>query len=127
MTTTILQPPPLKIDELLCAGGRKLTPNNRLERRIVWNLLAHLSAKGFRPVSVGNGDDDTSAPTPEEVMELVFDLDEATVFLFSGTCDYRWFKLVMGNGVDMVSDWGIPHTPDGFDAAMTSFDPDLYA
>jgi len=122
----ILQPPPLKIDDLLFPEGRRMLPRCRLERRLVWNLLADLADAGFHPLSVLS-DDDIETTTPIAVMEEVFNLDDATVF-FTGD---NWVRLVFGNdGYDAVSDWGYQaFSPLGekFNDILNAFDGEVFA
>lgn len=125
----ILQPPSLKIDALLYTNGQKMLPRCRIERRVVWNLLAHLKAAGFCPTATDDGAERIETETPEEVMEAAFNLDECWV-LFQRENDSVecWVRLVFGNdGWDCVSDWSDDSaTTRDFSAAMDAFDPENF-
>lgn len=116
--------PALKIDALLYKG-KELTGSQKLERRIVWNLMAFLKLKGFNPTLVDDGDDDTFVRDPLEVMELLFNLDEARVnFAKQGHAPHT-VLLIMGEGIDMICDYSFStNDSDGFAAAMDEFDPE---
>lgn len=118
--------PALKIDALL-NGGNKLRAEQKLERRIAWNLLAWLQHKGFKPVMVDDGEEDTVVTTALEVMELLFNLDEARLVVQGAGEDGKRhiILLVLGNGIDLICDYGFAEgDPDGFAEAMTAFDPE---
>lgn len=123
-------PPPLKIDaQIYGIDGREMIPRCRLERRIVWNLLLHLAEKGFTPVSVVS-DDEVKTPDSMAVMEEAFNLDDCrVVFRLNGAGPKRDVLLVFGNdGTDCISDWTYGKgDPDGFNAALEAFDPEMYA
>lgn len=123
----ILYPPLLAHDAaMLSRYGFGVSPNGQLERKIVWNLLAHLRRAGFEPKAVYDGVDKTSVECAAAAMELVFNLDEARL-LVSKAGREHWLLLVLGNGVDLVADWGVPRHSDGFDEAMCAFDAEIYA
>lgn len=123
----ILQPPALKIDRILHPDGR-IHPIGRAERRVLWNLMAHLAKVGFNPHSVV-WDEVTMTPTPEAVMEMVFNLDDCWVHFGAGADDAHSIYVVLGNdGVDCISDWNYyKDDRDGFNKAMEAFDPELFA
>ena len=119
--SVILQPPALEIDKVLHPDGR-IPPRERVERRLVWNLLAKLAAAGWIPDSV----DEEAVKTPEEVMEMVFNLDDARVFFQKGLAT-AWVRIVLGNdGWDAVCDWA-PANGGDFDKVMEAFDGEAYA
>lgn len=118
--------PTLDIDrEMLNKYGRKVSPNGRLERRIVAALCAHLVTKGFELHSVWDGEVETKVHTTKGAMELIFNLDTASLRFHPYPGDItKWHGvlLVLGNGEDIVSDWNYTTgDPDGFNAAMESF------
>lgn len=124
----ILHPPALKIDKVLYGkdnNGRP-HPEGVLERRIVWNLFAHLKAAGFDVVVVYDGENEEKVSDAAEAMEFIFNLDEAHVH-FRKDGRAHWLFLVLGNGIDILSDWGIPKTSTGFDEALNAFDAEDYA
>jgi len=62
-------------------------------------------------------------------MELIFNLDEASLrFTKDGTKEHG-VLLVLGNdGLDVISDWNYSDGDhDGFHKAMESFNPEIYA
>lgn len=112
-------------------GERPMIPRVRMERRIVWNLLKALAAKGFVPFSVDTGEGTESARDAVTMMEHAFSVDDCTlIFQHSAEKTGRtyWVRIVGGNGVDIVSDYGIPaKDPHGFAATLDSFDPEAFA
>lgn len=128
-TATILQPPALDHDAMMLKRfDSKVSPDGRLERRIVWNLIAHLEREGFQIHSVYDGGETTRVYTGKDAMELIFNLDVASLRFFKGGHREHGVLLVLGNGIDIVSDWNYFHDDrDGFNAAMDAFDSELYA
>jgi CheY-like chemotaxis protein len=116
---TIIQPPALDIDAKLGRPGAK----GMLERRIVFNLLSLLKAAGYSVTSVWDGEEEAPATDEKSAMETIFNLDEAIVRFKSETGSKHWLYLVLGNGEDVLSDYGMPRgkkdrfaeTLDGFD------------
>ena len=106
--------------------GIVVSQNGRVERRIVANLIAHLDAQGFSLHSIYDGETTTRVDNTKAAMELIFDLDEASLRFFSTRLtpdDWHGVLLVLGNGVDIISDWNYyTDDRDGFNAAMDSFD-----
>ena len=123
--TTILQAPKLTID-----GDRTPHAQGIIERRIVWNLVAKLKAAGFTAVAVYDGEEYTKTPDAQAAMELIFNLDEASLRLIRSTnteayaadpdsVNEHGILLVLGNGEDIISDWNYSaDDTDGFNAAM---------
>lgn len=93
------------------------------ERRIVWGLLLHLDAKGWRPAGVFD-DEETPTPTLAAAMEAVFAVDDCTLIMNDGTRSHH-VRIVLGNdGTDCICDWSYDRRDaDGFNALMESFDP----
>lgn len=128
----ILQPPVLKIDtEAERRYGSRVSPNGRLERRLVWNLLHHLMLNGWQAYAILN--EDTGhwmlCVTPEAFMELAFNYEEPLVRVRRmGQPGYRphRIKLIDGNGIDMISDHTLRDT-DNFGAVMDAFDSEAMA
>lgn len=124
-TCVFVPVPKLDVDK-----GRVLAPNAVLERRIVAHLIAHLKAQNFLVTTVFDGEETTGVSSAKEAMELVFNLDEASLrFQLHKDGDRKrsMFKehgvlLVLGNGEDIISDWNyMTGDHDGFNAAMKSF------
>jgi hypothetical protein len=119
--------------------GTKVSPTGRLERRIVAHLIDHVTRSGFALHSVNDGDEITPVATMQEAMEVIFNLDEASLRFYKGgpkgatqaaleRDDWHGVLLVLGNGVDIVSDWNYSAgDADGFGAAMEVFDAEQYA
>lgn len=122
---TIENPPPLKCDETLS----HISSVGVLDRRVVWNLIKHLEAAGFKPSGVDNGDEMITTLTPEAMMEEVFSVDDSYAhFRKSDEGRGYWVRLILGNsGWDVTSDWGCPmQDPDRWNAAMEAFDGEMY-
>lgn len=122
---TIHQPPELDIDaKMLRDYGNKLTPSQVRERRIVWNLLKHLDAAGFKPIAV---DQDEWVPVADakEAMERAFELTDGADVMFTNK---RSVRLIWGNDVDVISDWTYGRNDlDGFNLSLNAFDPEAFA
>lgn len=115
----VKQAPPLKGDE-----DRDLRLEGKIERRIVWNLIAKLEAAGFEAHEVDDGEEMTRCATALEAMEAIFAVDVATLFVRKGPRGAkRWIDLVLGNGEYVVSDYGISEA-DGFSALIEGFKPE---
>ncbi|MCC6429217.1 MAG: hypothetical protein IT435_20650 [Phycisphaerales bacterium] len=125
MNTTILQPPELDIDRQL---GTHIIPRGRLERRVVWNLLAILEQAGFTPHIV-HEDEDHAVANAKEAMEWIFNLDDCWVTFLNRKNQKRSLYIVLGNdGYDALSDWGCPHDQsDGWHKTLMAFDGEAYA
>lgn len=119
----IVTAPALDIDALMLTRyDRKVSTNGRLERRIVANLIAHLQAAGFEPVSVYDGEDTTLAQDAKEAMECVFSVDQAWIHFSRPRNKLRHgVFLVVGNGTDIVSDSTVSSRDPGFDVAVDTF------
>lgn len=130
MNTTLLQAPDLAIDATMLAMNPRyaLCARQRTERALVWNLLAHLDAAGFKLYSLSDGEERTKLTDHKEAMELVFNLDEC--WLHVRKMDSRkahTIYIVLGNdGWDAIADHSCC-AEDGFDAAMESFDVEQFA
>lgn len=124
----MVEVPALDHDALMLSKyGVKVSPNGRLERRIVANLIAHLAAAGFAVVGVYDGEEESPAADAKAAMELIFNLDESYV-RFTKDGAMRGVYLVLGNGIDIVSDYSYAEgDADGFDAAMQAFDAEAFA
>lgn len=131
------QPPALDIDAMMLEKyGQGVSPEGKLERRIVWNLCAHLEAAGFQVYRTFDGEEMRYPKTAKGAMELIFNLDEASLRFIPVSCSQlkdKWkyehgVLLILGNGIDIISDWNYTEgDPDGFSAAMGKFDAEDYA
>jgi hypothetical protein len=120
-TNVIVCAPNLKVD-----GSDKVSPRGRQERRVVWALLSHLAANGWKPVDVEEGyDEATKVASPLEAMELIFNLDDAHVTFQNEAGATHTVYLVRGNSPEeVVSDWTFSSKKgtDNFGSVMDSFD-----
>lgn len=129
MTRLIENAPALKLDEVLHPDG-KIPVHVVRERRVVWNLLLHLGARGWNAAYVDDGDTETRVRSTKGAMELIFNLDDARVVFKSkrNPLHIHTVLLVLGNDLDVVSDWNFTTgDPDGFSAAMDAFDAEKFA
>lgn len=127
MNAVIYEVPALDHDAMMKRKyGTKVSARGKLERRIAWNLLKHLEASGFKVTSLDDSDNLTNLTgDPKEVMELLFDLDEADIYVKKGRHHEHAIRLIFGNGVDMISDYTFAEgDADGFEALMNAFDPE---
>jgi len=107
--------PTLQCDEQAKSRGWKPDARHIIERQIVWNLLHRLIAMfPDDPLRVFDGEETTDCNRdPVAAMELIFDLDEATVKVGKGS----WVLLIMGNGECVISDYGVnPNVEAAIDA-----------
>ncbi len=121
-------PPALKINSVLYSKDRPMPVHVRLEQRIVWNLLKVLESKGFVSHYVDDGDEQTKVVSKKSAMELLFNLDDAYLFLrhVRGSAHIVWIRFVFGNGVDVVSDYNATNWK-GFQEVMDNFNAEEYA
>ncbi len=98
----------------------------RIERRIVWNLIAYLERGGFRVVEVDDGgDENVSCADAKTAYDAIFAVDDATLFVAKGELGLHGIVLVGGNGEDVISDWSFfADDHDGFNAIMGAFKPE---
>lgn len=118
-------PPSLKINKVLYKDST-MPVHVRVEQRIVWNLLLGLEKNGFTPHSVHDGDELTLARSKKAAMELLFNLDEATLYLkHNKSIESVWIRFVFGNELEVISDWNAVNY-HGFDKVMDKFNPEVY-
>jgi hypothetical protein len=97
-------PPALAIDGVLYST-RHMSTRAKLERRVVWNLIRHLHAAGFRVVSVQDDDGLERVRGAKSAMERIFSLDDCDINFKRGERTY-WVRVVLGNnGWDTISDY----------------------
>lgn len=116
--------------EMLAAYGHKVSPNGRLERRIVAAFCAHMAAHGWTPCTLIDSDNVRTAVTDtKSTMELLFNLDDAwVVFVKDPNSPKHAVRFVLGNGTDIISDYGYAEgDADGFSAAVDAFDAERFA
>lgn len=99
------------------------------ERSAVERVITLLERKGFQVVGVYDGEETTHPKTPQEVLDLVFNLDESSIRVRKEGGKEHGILIVLGNasdGSEVVSDWNyIEGDPDGFDAAMDEITSDV--
>jgi hypothetical protein len=130
--TTIIKPSiqfkgiPAAADDAAIFAGRSVPARCKLERRIVWNLISHMKRNGFLPSSVWDGEEAVMTKGDAKAMfDAVFSVDDSTMrFRKNGTGEKRGVYIVLGNGIDCISDYSAPEdTTDGFAAVVDAFDP----
>lgn len=130
MKAVIFEVPALDYDAfMLKKYQHQVSPNGRLERRIVWNLLKHLEDGGWTVFEVDDTDEVTQVTGSKHAMELIFDLDQADISV--GNADRsrtHLIRLIMGNGIDIISDYTYSEGDrDGFEALMQDFNAEACA
>ena len=115
--TTIPTMPELSVDAAAKARGWRPNADHLIERQIVWALLhTMIDTHPGRGIVVFDGDENVACGDPEAAMEVVFNLDTAWVRM-----GRSWVFLVMGNGIDIISDYGVnPATEAAVDAALAA-------
>lgn len=107
--------------------GEVVRPQGVLERRIVANLIAHMETFGWKPYAVDDDDEATLVGDMKSAMELIFNLDDSLLTFIKDDTTHG-VRLILGNGFDLISDWGYSEgDPDGFNAAMDTFNTEEYA
>lgn len=132
--------PALDHDAMMAAKfGSHVSPNGKLERRIVANLIAHLERAGFKVHSVNDGEELKAVTDMKAAMEAVFAVDEASLRFYKGGKKGRtatqldndlWHgvMLMLGEGVDIINDWNYNDgDADGFNKAMEAFNAEDFA
>lgn len=100
MTPTL---PELKVDAEARARGWRPTADHLVERQIVWALLHTMqTAHPHCSLVVFDGEENVACPDPAAAMEEIFNLDTAWIRM-----GRAWVMLVMGNGADVISDYGV--------------------
>lgn len=118
--------PRVTAPELPIDAARTLRKDQILERTIVANLIAHLANQGWTVLGVHDGELIERMTDTVEAMNLIFDLDMSQVHFGKGET-YHVVLLVMGNGIDIISDYTLAKDDaDGFDAAMRSFNAEAF-
>jgi hypothetical protein len=115
--------PALAIDKYFRdAGYGPLSADQRIERQIAWALLHNLTSE-FKGVELRIDDrEEVTACTGDDritqAMELIFNLDEAVIRFGNA-----WVLLIVGNGTDLISDYGSnDRTERAIDATTAQLD-----
>lgn len=108
--------PTLEVDRAAKARGWRPTADHLVERWIVWTLLNRLlSHFPSSNIKVDDGEETTSCGRdPLAAMEIIFNLDDCFIHLDDG----HWIRLICGNGMDIVSDYGAHPVMDAAMRAM---------
>jgi hypothetical protein len=117
MTATIPPVPRLDIDQAYRDGGWRPNADHIIERQIAWALLHCLAAEfPGKPLTVYDGGETIKCADPKAAMEAIFAVGEAVVRLGG-----HWVLLVLGNGQDVVTDYGVnPKVEAAVNAAMVA-------
>jgi len=121
--------PELDLDKrMLDEFGEKLSSEQKLERKIVANLIHHMAARNFTLTEIDNGTEEgdvvlkgeTLEDRVKEAMELVFDVSDSFLHFDDANAHWAgWIRLIPGTGIDIVCDWTIDNS--WFDERVTAF------
>ena len=96
------------------------------EQRIVRALIRGLKKHGFLVHSVAH-DEYVLTPTELSAMWETFEVDESTLrFRKVGTDELFGVLLIGGNGIDIISDWSLPHGEANWAKAMDEIVDKIY-
>jgi hypothetical protein len=103
-----------------------VSPDGKVERRIVAGLILTLRSAGWVLVGASDGDYWLESSDARECMSFVFERVSNTTLRFvqEGCRRERGVFLVPGNGVDIVTDY---HIAPIFSDVLDGFDPEVYA
>lgn len=119
--TTIENCPKLELDKVLFSNGH-IPAHVVRERRIVWNMFAYLLAAGWHVAKIDTGDERIAVRSTKAAMEVIFNYDDVRVFVQDSHGAQNWIVLVLGNDIDVISDYSI-----ALDHLMTKFNAEDYA
>ena len=120
----IIDAPMLDIDKTMFERfGNVVSENGKLERKIVANVLQYCIDNDFNLISVYDSVELTSVDSVKEAMELIFNLDEAFVYVYNQGYNQHWVRFNIGEGEDVFSDFSFSEDDeDGFKKLMDCFD-----
>ncbi len=119
MTITATFPPALKVD-----ADRSIRPDGWADRFVIWNMIAHLASHGWVPDAV-DSDEHTPAHSAVEMMEQVFNLDDAWLHFTKDGVVHSVYVVLGNGGWDAISDYRFKRDDaDGFDAVMLAYEPE---
>lgn len=97
-----------------------------IEEKMVRALIRRLKAEGYVPVSVYTDTHET-VKNETQTMDAVFSVDESTI-TFSNVEDTARYgvKIILGNGVDCISDWNVSSYSDGWNDTIDDITMDLW-
>ena len=121
--------PALDIDKLMLEQYKHAVgPHGILERRVAWNMLCTLEDAGFGSFRLNDGEEWNKCETKKDVMELLFNLDEAWITCRKNGGKRHTIFMVLGNGTDILCDYSYSEDDaDGFNATLADFDGCDYA
>lgn len=100
------------------------------ETRITFALVAHLADYGFTPVEIADPYAEPDERRVTDAESIIQYTEEVCLGSFQVRFGHRdldrtfWLVLIPGNGVDILSDYGIPkYDPRGWADAVEDFDP----
>ena len=104
---------------------------NATETKIVTQLIAQLDRHGYDLCGVRESHPDDPAITalvPGEVAKAIKNVDatgDGLLYFRSLGGQQRWVRLIVGNDIDIVSDYAVAPGGDdnAWNAAMNSFEP----
>jgi hypothetical protein len=129
----VIAVPDLKIDAILYKD-EPMHIRAKNERRVVFALLEMLVKNGFRISGVWDGEtmEKTYSETSQitDAMELIFNLDESSVWVRKEGFKEHYIFIVLGNaddGSEVVADYSYSDgDPDNFNGLMEAFEPEKY-
>ena len=82
------------------------TPHNMadVEVKVVTKLFEMFEEEGWVPKKVDDGGDYVPVTTWSEALETIDSVELSTLFVVGGS-QRSWVTLILGNGVDVVSDY----------------------
>ena len=98
-----------------------------IERAALAALLEHLTARGFAPVRLFNGDDlipfNNDASPSSAIVETIMASAQSTLMFCAAHGNAHGVFIVPSNGADLIGNWSYDEDDaDGFNAAMVAFD-----
>jgi hypothetical protein len=126
--------PALDIDKVLWKN-EPMHIRAKNERKVVYALLTELQQAGFKLVDIDDGEELTQillnkGDFTKQAMEVMFNLDDCTLYVFKEGFGQHYIRFVFGNaddGSEVVADWNYTvGDPDGFNAFMEAFNAEKY-
>lgn len=114
------RPPALSRDAAYPASIRA---RHQLEKIVVYNLILFMRSQGFWLAGVWDGEVMERPVTVKAALEMVFNLDQASLRFRKQGYKEHGVLIVLGNdGWDAISDWSYGEgDPDGFNLLMESY------
>lgn len=93
--------------------------NQQFEKAFLSHILQSLNQKGYRPVRVECGGDDTWVNSCKQALHQASQFDECYIFFKHA----NWLHFIFGNGESCISNWTIGEA--AFDKTMDKVTKDL--